>query len=288
MDSQNTHTCHHCEESVPNASDFCPFCGTNQRRLTTPLNALEAVLDQQKQAHAELQSTVVEPIRALEPRYTALTPSPFSSLDDEWDWEEEFDPHAGRKRAIAGVAIAISLVAVLITSFMLFQQASDTPEVASAIVAETEVEKTELEEAVDPPVETKKALGKAIATTADGTTRIQIGEHSVAEIATHKGSRYDSVDERANAVVVRFNHVLTAIQAETPKRPIFVSRTNGDRSEVAWQNPNGSYFRVLDVTKNDVKAWSKKNKTKTSAHILSNLLADQLNAFVESYDLERS
>lgn len=320
MNPQNTHDCPYCDAHVPNSSEFCGFCGANQRRLTTPLQALEAVFAEKERETEDLAKKTLEPTiaeevsRAWEPRYTtpneavALVPdenevrvrveqaqetgqsqTTFQGLEtepDEWDWDEDFEPNLGRKRMLAAGAIALTAVALLVSSFVLFQQANKDND--KAIPIESVAKLPEKPEPPKPVEQVKKPLGNAHFVMSGKAAQIKIGEHLVAEIKTKKGSRYDSVDERAKAVVVRFNHVLTALKTSDQKTPIFVARTNGDRSEVAWQNPNGSYFRVLDITKNDVKIWAKANKGQTSAHVLSNLLADELNAFIESHDLDRS
>lgn len=92
-----------------------------------------------------------------------------------------------------------------------------------------------------------------------------------------KGSRYTKVDERAEAIKLRINHAFAGEGAN--EKPRFVARMVDGTYQVVWQRPD-SVFLITDVTKDDVRAWENSHG-KTSAAILSNLIADRLNMVLE-------
>lgn len=104
----------------------------------------------------------------------------------------------------------------------------------------------------------------------------QITYHGVplVDLRTARGSRYETLAERSNAVWLRLGHAWQT-SADAHSRPIFTARANGPAYEVVWTRPDGTAFRILDVTPQDVTAWEKSNG-KTTAAILANLLADRL------------
>jgi hypothetical protein len=100
---------------------------------------------------------------------------------------------------------------------------------------------------------------------------VHYGADKVLDVKTAKGSRYDTVEQRANAVVVRLTHVAKKQRSERLEDGRFVARTNGDRYEVVWDDGSAHPFRVKDITRHDV---GKKGELAIEANLQADALTD--------------
>lgn len=171
--------------------------------------------------------------------------------------------------AFAAVLVLAAGIGVLWTTANMEHNAPIQTETAEVVA--------EVIEVVEPTI---IAFDLQKLTTATSKTQAEVlyNGHMLFRFEGVKGSRYTQLEERAEAIKLRIGHAFAA-EAANEKTPRFVARMVDGTYQVVWQRPD-SAFLITDITKDDVRAWEKSHG-KTSAAILSNLLADRLNMVLE-------
>ena len=189
---------------------------------------------------------------------------PLQSLIESSDVDVELDEVPGRSRIgvlLAGLALAgaVGLAAILALAV---SDAEPTPEKPAEIIAEV----------VEIPVETVPEYSPQNLQihTQSGVAELSYMGSPLIAFSSHQGSRYDSVEERAEAMKLRMSHAFAS-----EKTPKFRAKMVDGAYQVVWQKADTD-FLITDITRSDVKNWEKVNGNSSEA-ILANLVADRLN-----------
>ncbi|WP_249755943.1 hypothetical protein [Microvenator marinus] len=189
---------------------------------------------------------------------------PLQSLIESSDVDVELDDVPGRSRIgvlLAGLALAgvIGLTAIVSLTVSDSEPAPAQPAEVIAEVVEIPAEITPEFSAQNLQIHTQS-----------GVAELSYMGSPLIAFSSHQGSRYDSVEERAEAMKLRMSHAFAS--EATPK---FRAKMVDGAYQVVWQKAD-SDFLITDITRSDVKNWEKVNGNSSEA-ILANLVADRLN-----------
>ena len=267
-------SCTECQNLAPDYAEFCPQCGhalgPNQPQTLIGLPAVS-------NPAAQRRTLEIEPdVRIAVPEFNPLH---FDFQDDE-----ELTGFEPPKRPLSAY-LALALSAVLLFGalvgggLVIHESTTPEPEAVEAPATTTAVLE-QAETAVEEPEIDPEAI--AIREEADPKPHkvIKYEAQPLVPVLTHRGSRYDSVDKRAESVQLRLKHVAMLQQADKEDSR-FGAKRAGNVYEVVFTRTNGAAFRIVDISKHDVRAWEKLHGDSSKA-ILANLVADQLNQTFKS------
>lgn len=239
-----------CLFNLPENADYCPECGG------------------QASDHSGAPPHAPVNVRTLGALIEAST---LGDLDDEETADTLLDTQAAQTRRRRGIAAwsACALAVAVTLAVSGFMVGGDT----APIPAEPPSAATE----TDAPTPPRKAeLGHATLDFDDDRVNVVVKAKSVVTLLTASGSRYSTLEERAESIQIRLNHVVDQL-AHDDHSSVFIARASSDAFVVLWRRSDDSTFRIMDITPLDVEKWRQRNG-ETNASILANAIVDELNA----------
>ncbi len=283
-----SYSCTNCEEINPDSAIYCPHCGTQQESSSHTLmgiSEIPAIIEMPDSdtlpglPTAEIKRKTIEIAPELEVAVPEFNSELFEHLDDNLELDFDAPKRPVSAYIVMGFA-AVAMVGALIAGGIVIANATpDEPvaEPASPVAevtapAEVEPEPEVVKPRIDPAAFAVKEESKP-----KKHKVVKYQEQPLVPVFTSRGSRYKSVDKRAESVHLRLKHVAELESAkEKPAPDTFKAQRSGSVYEVVYARGDGSPFRIVDITAQDVKAWQKVHG-KTSKSILANMVADKLN-----------